>query len=107
MKLYLRTNLDGVEKIYTAETIDLSLGTIDVLCDAVDIETLDVNNVKDLAMRLIRARKQIIPILHDAFGASEDEVRTVRTTNLVTIIKEIYAFVTEELERLPEGEAKN
>ena len=108
MNLELNVFIDGYEKkTYKAETLDLTVGVIDDICEAVDIDTIDISNVADLGGRILRARKQIYPILHDIFGATEEEIRTVKVTNIVKITQEIYTYISEVMGLLPKGGEKN
>lgn len=108
MQLELRVLVDGYEKkTYTAETFDLSVGVIDDICTAIDIDTIDITKHADLGARIVKARKQVYAILHDIFGATEEEIRTVKVSNIVEIVKTVYKYMSEVLGMLPKGDEKN
>lgn len=92
MKLELRTS----EKVYTAETLDCSFGVLEDILDALDFE--DLTDIGQVGVAVLKASKRLKPFLKELFeGVTDEELRTVKTSNLVEIFKGIYAYATEEL----------
>lgn len=95
MKLELKTS----GNTYTAETIDLSFGVVEDILDTLDFENL--NNVEQIGVTVLKASKQLRPFLKELFpGVSDEELRSVKMSNLIEIFKGLYAYATEELGNL-------
>lgn len=94
MELKLKTK----NKVYTAETFDVSFGVIDDTIKALNPETVDFEDKLALGKAIMGAWKQVEPILMDLFdGVTHDELRTVKMSNLVGIVKKLYVYMKEEL----------
>lgn len=85
-----------VVKEYRAETIDLSFGIVEDVLDALDFENM--NSQTEIAGMIIKASKQLRPLLKDVFdGVTDDEIRHTRIQNLVDIFRDLYKYAMQEL----------
>lgn len=85
-----------VVKEYRAETIDLSFGVVEDVLDALDFENM--NSQTEIAGMIIKASKQLRPLLKDVFdGVTDDEIRHTRIQNLIDIFRDLYKYAMQEL----------
>ena len=92
-------------KTYTTDSIDISFGTMEDIINVLDFENL--NDTKQIGVAVLKASKQIKPFLKELFpDVSDEELRTVKTSNIIGIFKRIYKFATEEIGNLNNA-AKN
>lgn len=87
LNIYSKTEKGKIEKTYTAEGYDLMLGTIDDLVSIIDLDKM--NDEKAIAGMIINGYKQIKPLLHDVFGATEEELNRTRVSDLIPCIIDI------------------
>ena len=88
-------------KTYTTESIDISFGTMEDIINVLDFDNL--NDTKQIGVAVLKASKQIKPFLKELFPeVTEEELRTVKTSNIIGIFKRIYKYATEELGNLNE-----
>lgn len=85
-----------VVKEYKAETIDFSFGIVEDVLDALDFEHMD--NQTEIAGMIIKASKQLRPLLKDIFdGVTDEEIRNTRMQNLIEVFKGLYMYAMQEL----------
>lgn len=95
IKLNVRT-ADGSAKTYTADTIDFSFGVVEDVLDALNLENLADKN--QLAIMVVKCSKQLRPFLKEIFeGVTDEELRTVKMSNLVEVFKGLYHYASAEL----------
>ena len=88
-------------KPYTAESIDISFGTMEDIINVLDFDNL--SDTKQIGVAVLKASKQIKPFLKELFPeVTDEELRTVKTSNIIGIFKRIYKYATEELGNLNE-----
>ncbi len=87
LNIYSATEKGKIEKTYTAEGYDLMLGTIDNLVSIIDLDKIEDD--KAVAGMIIKGYKQIKPLLHDVFGATEEELNRTRVSDLIPLIIDI------------------
>lgn len=88
-------------KTYTAESIDISFGTMEDIINVLDFDNL--SDTKQIGVAVLKASKQIKPFLKELFPeVTDEELRTVKTSNIIGIFKRIYKYATEELGNLNE-----
>ena len=87
LNIYSKEDKKQIEKTYTAEGYDLMLGTIDDLVSIIDLDKMDDD--KAVAAMIIKGYRQIKPLLHDVFGATEEELNRTRVADLVPCIIDI------------------
>lgn len=86
-------------KTYTTESIDISFGTMEDIINVLDFDNL--NDTKQIGVAVLKASKQIKPFLKELFPeVTDEELRTVKTSNIIGIFKRIYKYATEELGNL-------
>lgn len=92
MILELKTD----NKTYTTDSIDISFGTMEDIINVLDFENL--NDTKQIGVAVLKASKQIKPFLKELFpDVSDEELRTVKASNIIDIFKRIYKYATEEI----------
>ena len=87
LNIYSKEEKGKIEKTYTAEGYDLMLGTIDDLVAVIDLDKID--DEKAVAGMLIKGYRQIKPLLHDVFGATEEELNRTKVSDLIPLIIDI------------------
>lgn len=98
LNIYSKTEKGKIERTYTAEGYDLMLGTIDDLVSIIDLDKM--NDDKAVAAMIIKGYKQIKPLLHDVFGATEEELNRTRVSDLIPCIIDICRASVESLDIL-------
>lgn len=98
LNIYSKEEKGKIEKTYTAEGYDLMLGTIDDLVAVIDLDKIDDD--KAVAGMLIKGYKQIKPLLHDVFGATEEELNRTKVSDLIPLIINICRASLESFEIL-------
>jgi hypothetical protein len=84
------------DKTFTTETIDISFGVIEDIINVLDFD--NINDTKQTGIAVLKCSKQIKPFLKELFeGVSDEQLRTVKTSNIVEIFKRIYTYITQEL----------
>ena len=92
MQLKLHTK----DKTYTADTLDVSFGVIEDIIDVLDFDSLD--DIKQVGVAVLKCSKQLKPFLKEVFeGVTDEELRTVKSSNIVQIFKDIYVYITQEI----------
>lgn len=98
MKLILKTNSGE----FTAESIDISFGVLEDI-----LEALDFDNLKDsrqVGIAFLKASKQLKPFLKELFPeATDEDIRSAKSSNLIEIFKGLYIYATEELGKVGEA----
>lgn len=97
MELKLRVN-EGREnaKVYTTDTIDFSFGVVEDVLNIIDFDK--INNKTELVAMILKSSKQLKPFLKDLFtGVSDEELRTVKMSNIIEVFKGLYNYAIEEL----------
>lgn len=87
LDIYSKEEKGKIEKTYEVETYDLMLGTIDDLVSIIDLDKID--DEKALAGMIIKGYRQIKPLLHDVFGATEEELNRIKVSDLIPVIIDI------------------
>ncbi|MBO4520711.1 MAG: hypothetical protein J5787_05840 [Alphaproteobacteria bacterium] len=87
LDIYSKTEKGKIEKTYRAEGYDLMLGTIDDLVSIIDLDKMD--DEKAVAAMIVKGYRQIKPLLHDVFGATEEELNRTKVSDLVPCIIDI------------------
>jgi hypothetical protein len=92
MILELRT----ADKTFTTETIDISFGVIEDIIDVLDFD--NITDTKQVGIAVLKCSKQLKPFLMELFdGVTPEQLRTVKTSNIIEIFKRIYRYITAEL----------
>lgn len=107
MELKLRVN-DGKEnaKTYTTDTIDCQFGIIEDILNVLDFD--QISNKTQLAAMILKSSKQLKPFLKDLFaGVTDEELRTVKISNIVEIFKGLYNYAFTELGAVGGNSEKN
>lgn len=95
LKLNVRT-AEGSAKTYTSDTIDFSFGVVEDVLDALNLENLSDKN--QIAIMVVKCSKQLRPFLKEIFeGVTDEELRTVKMSNLVEVFKGLYHYASMEL----------
>ena len=70
--------------------------------DIINVLDFDnLNDTKQIGVAVLKASKQIKPFLKELFPeVTDEELRTVKTSNIIGIFKRIYKYATEELGNL-------
>lgn len=95
LKLHVRTS-EGSAKTYTTDTVDFSFGVVEDVLDALNLENLSDKN--QIAIMAVKCSKQLRPFLKEIFeGVTDEELRTVKMSNLVEVFKGLYHYASAEL----------
>ncbi len=93
-----------VDKTFIADTTNIFTATIEDLLEVLDLDTLknlDLSNMNDtagpIATMIVRASKQVKPIVMDCFGMTEEEYKATKVADVVkaviAIVKEAFADI--------------
>lgn len=92
MTLELHTNV----KTHTTETIDLSFGIIEDIINVLNFD--NIKNNKQIGLTVLKCSKQLKPFLKELFPeVTDEELRSVKASNIIEIFKHIYSYITTEL----------
>lgn len=98
LKLVVKEKGKGKKKTYTANAVDLSFGVVDDTIKALPPEKVDFTDPLVIGKVILGEWKQISPILMEVFeGVTEEELRTVKMTNLVEIAQKIFVHLSETI----------
>ena len=91
-----------VVKKYTAEGYDLPLGVITDICDIVDADNM--TDEKAIAIAAVKGVRLISPVLKDVFtGVTDEELRNVKTKELITLFVQLAREAIGSFEILKKG----
>ena len=91
-----------VVKKYTAEGYDLPLGVITDICDIVDADNM--TDEKAIAIAAVKGVRLISPVLKDVFpGVTDEEIRNVKTKELITLFVQLAREAIGSFEILKKG----
>lgn len=94
-----------IAKQYTAETVDIMLGTIEDVIDVIDIEKLDSD--MEWAKVIVAAMKKLRPLLKEVFtGVTDEELKNTKVKELVPLFIKIFKYMMSEFKELG-GDSKN
>lgn len=87
---------------FTAETLDISFGVLEDVIDALDFESL--TDTRQVGIAVLKCSKQLKPFLKELFpDASDEDLRSAKTSNIIQIFKDLYIYVTQELGKVGEA----
>lgn len=96
-----------IVKKYRAETVDFSFGVVEDVLNILDFDSMKTGNNKEIAVMVVKAAGQLKPFLKDLFpGVTDEEIRCVQMSNLVTVFRGLVQYATQELNTLT-GDEKN
>lgn len=101
MELKLKTK----EKTYTAETFDITFGAVDDLVKALNPDEVDFSDKLELGKAILGVWGQVEPLLMEIFdGVTNEELRTVKMSNIVQLAQQIFAYMSGELNKIGNNE---
>lgn len=104
LNIYKADNKNEIEKTYVAEGYDLMLGTVTDIMAIIDMDKLNEGNETELAKMALKGFGQISPILRDVFpGLTEDELRFVKTKELLPLFVELARSALGTMNELKKG----
>lgn len=104
LKIY-KKDKKTVEKTYKANTIELSFGTIRRTLQIIKPEELDLNDEQAVGRTLLGAWTMVEPLFSDIFpGLTEDELDRAKLPDMIVIIRQVFAFLSEEIGRIGESD---
>ncbi|MEE5993666.1 MAG: hypothetical protein V3G42_10540 [Oscillospiraceae bacterium] len=96
-----------IVKSYKTETVDFSFGVVEDVLNILDFDNMKTGNNKEIAVMVVKAAGQLKPFLKDMFpGVTDEEIRCVQISNLITIFRGLVQYATQELNALT-GDEKN
>lgn len=102
LNIYSKTEKNKVEKIYTAESYDLMLGTVEDIMQVIDLDKLKTD--MDIAKVVVKIYPQLKPFLKDVFeGLTDDELKQVKVKELVPTFLEICKSIVTSFNTLRSG----
>lgn len=88
-----------VDKTFTADTTNIFTSTVEDLLEVLDLDTLknlDLNDMTNtagpIASMIVKASKQVKPIIIDCFEMTEDDYRKTKITD---VVKAVIAIVKD------------
>lgn len=97
---------ETIEKQYTADGYELTMGTLEDFVQLIDIDRL--NDANELAKMILKAYGQIKDLLQDVFRGqiTEEHWRRVRISDLIFTITQIGHAVLDNVRILSQGNAR-
>lgn len=96
----------AIEKVYTAETIDIMFGTAEDLIGLLD--GFDLNDTNKLVSMVTKGFAQLKPFLKEIFiGLTDDELRRTKVREIVPLFVNIFTYIFKEINATNSGNAKN
>lgn len=95
----------NVAKTYTADTVCISFGTVEDIIDALHLDGIQTE--KEIGIAVLRAIKQLRPLLKDIFdGVTDDEIRRTHVNDLITLFSALFRYAVDTLNGVT-GTVKN
>ncbi|MBR0484833.1 MAG: hypothetical protein IJJ69_08680 [Oscillospiraceae bacterium] len=102
-----KKNKNKIVKKYKTETVDFSFGVVEDVLNILDFDSMKTGNNKEIAVMVVKAAGQLKPFLKELFpGVTDEEIRCVQMSNLVTVFRGLVQYATQELNTLT-GDEKN
>ena len=97
-----------VVKTYSADTYDLTFGTMEDFIEIIDLDKLTSGSQEEFttagAKLITGGIKQLKPLLLDVFpGLTEEELRDAKVKDLITIILEILKYSIMQIQGASKG----
>lgn len=110
LKLTVRKN-GAVEKTYAANTYELMFGQVEDILECIDVDAIagaksDAEMVAAVGKAAVGAMGALKPVLCDAFGITEEELRRVPLREVVAAVAGIASFAMAEIMAFG-GDGKN
>lgn len=101
-----KENPQAITKTLTAEGYDLRMGTLEDFIQLFDLEKME--DPQALAKMILGAYNQLKDLLRDVFHGelTESDWRSVRFSDLLTVVTQIGGAVLEQLKILSRGNAR-
>lgn len=88
-----------VVKTYTCDTFDCSFGVVEDIINIINADSadFDISDTKKLAAIVVKCSTQLKPFLMDMFGIGADEIRNTKVSEIIEVLKGVFAYATNEL----------
>lgn len=91
-----------IVKTYTAETFDLSYGTIEDLIAVVDFDKFD--DTLEIGKMVVKLLPQIKPLLCEIFdGLTDEEIRHTHVKEIIPVFVQAFKYAFSEISSFGDG----
>ena len=102
LNIYDQKDKNKVEKVYTAQSYDLMLGTLEDFLNIIDLDKLNEN--AEIAKMIVKSFSKIKVLLHDVFqDVTDEELENVKVSELIQTIVQIGLAVGDSIKELKSG----
>lgn len=102
LNIYSKEEKGKIEKVYTAESYDLMLGTVEDIMQLIDVDKMTDN--KAIAAMVVKGYSKIKPFIKDVFeGVTDDELNRVKVKELIPTFIDICKSIIEDLDIIKTG----
>ena len=101
-------NKKEIVKTYTADTYDLEFGTVEDICEIIDLDKLetgtDAEIIKLVGGAVISGMGIIKPLLKDMFeGLTDEELRHTKAKDVASVLVATVKYAIEEINKGASG----
>lgn len=102
LNIYSKENRGEVEKVYTAESYDLMLGTIEDIVKDFDLD--EMTNDVAIASMVLKKYKLLKPFIKDIFvGVTDEELNRVKVKELIPLFAQVFKSIVQDFEIVKTG----
>lgn len=102
LNIYSKEEKGKVEKVYTAESYDLMLGTVEDIMQLIDVDKM-TDNAAVTAM-VVKGYSKLKPFIKDIFdGVTDEELNRVKVKELIPTFIDIFKSIIDDLGIIKQG----
>lgn len=102
LNVYSAEDKNKVEKVYTSESYDLMLGTVEDLMQLIDVDAMADNRA--ITRMVVRGYSKLKPFIKDIFtGVTDEELQRVKVKELVPVFIGVFKSIMDDLEIIKTG----
>ena len=102
LNIYSKEEQNKVEKVYTAESYDLMLGTVEDIMQLIDVDKMKDNAA--ITAMVVKGYSKIKPFIKDVFdGVTDEELNRVKVKELIPTFIDICKSILDGLDFLKTG----
>ena len=103
LKTY-KSDKKTVARTFRSDRVSLRFGTVRGFLREIPAEGVDLNDQQAVGMLLLKKWDCIVPLFTDIFpGITEEELDTCELADMIAVVREVFAYMSEELGRLGSG----
>lgn len=104
LKLNVYKTQKEIEKTYSIESYDLMIAPIEELFRTIDVDSLSKLNRNDLMVEIakiiVKNYGLVFPLLHDAFGITEEEYKRTKVKEVAFALVGMLGFSISQMNQI-------